>query len=118
MGQVTVMTGARRHREWSDEERLEILREAFSPGAVVSQVARRYDVSRTLIYIWRRAALRRAEAAFVPAVIEDAPEPTAAPIAPTEPEAAIVFELTDGRRLRISASTPPALAVAALRAVR
>ena len=118
MGQVTVLTGARRHRDWSDEERLEILREAFSPGAVVSQVARRYDVSRTLIYIWRRAALRRAEAAFVPAVIEDAPEPAVAPIAPTGPEAAIVLELTDGRRLRISASTPPALAVAALRAVR
>ena len=39
-------------------------------------------------------------------------------IAPTEPEAAIVFELNDGRRLCISASTPPALAVAALRAVR
>jgi transposase len=118
MGQVTVLTGARRHREWSNEERLEILREAFSPGAVVSQVARRYDVSRALIYIWRRAALRRAEAAFVPAVIEDAPGPIAVPIAPTEPEAAIVFELNDGRRLCISASTPPALAVAALRAVR
>ena len=70
MGQVTVLTGARRHREWSSEERLEILREAFSPGAVVSQVARRYDVSRTLIYIWRRAALRRAEAAFVRRAVE------------------------------------------------
>jgi transposase len=118
MGQVTVLTGARRHREWSDEERLEILRAAFSPGAVVSQVARRYDVSRTLIYIWRKAALRRAEAAFAPAVIEDAPEPAAALAVPSEPEAAIVLDLTDGRRLRISASAPPALAAAALRAVR
>jgi transposase len=118
MGQVTVLTGARRHREWSSEERLEILREAFSPGAVVSQVARRYDVSRTLIYIWRRAALRWAEAAFVPAVIEDAAEPITAVAAPTEPEAAIVLDLTDGRRLRISASAPPALAAAALRAMR
>jgi transposase len=118
MSQVTVLTGARRRREWSDEERLEILREAFSPGAVVSQVARRYDVSRTLIYIWRRAALRRAEKAFVPAVIDDRPEPSVALTAPPGPEAAIVLELSDGRRLRISASTPPALAVAALRAVR
>lgn len=118
MTQVTVLNGARRHRDWSDEERLEILREAFSPGAVVSQVARRYDVSRGLIYIWRRAALRRAEAAFVPAVIEDVPEPTVAPTALSEPEAAIVLELGDGRRLRISASTPPALAAAALKALR
>jgi transposase len=118
MDQVTVLTGARRHREWSDGERLEILREAFSPGAVVSQVAPRYDVSRTLIYIWRRAAMCRMQEAFVPAVIDDTPERAEAPPSPTEPEAAIVLELVDGRRLRISASTPPALAVAALRAVR
>lgn len=118
MVQVTVLSGARRHRDWSDEERLEILREAFSPGAVVSQVARRYDVSRGLIYIWRRAAMRRAEAAFVPAVIEDVPGPVMAPSAPSEPEAVIVLELTDGRQLRISASTPPALAAAALKALR
>lgn len=35
-----------------------------------------------------------------------------------EPEAAIVPELADGGQLRISASAPPALAAAALRAVR
>ena len=118
MTQVTVLMGAGRRRDWSDEERLEILREAFSPGAKVQHVARRYDISRSLIYQWRRTALRRAQAAFVPAVIDDAAEPALAPPLPTEAEAAIVLELPDGRRLRISASTPPALAVAALRAVR
>lgn len=118
MVHVTVMTGGRRHREWTDAERLEILREAFAPGAVVSHVARRYDVSRTLIYLWRRAALRRAEAAFVPAVIEDSAEPMAASAVGAELDAAIVLELADGRCMRISASAPPALAAAALRAVR
>ena len=118
MSQVTVLTGAARRRDWSDEERLEILREAFSPGAKVQHVARRYDVSRSLIYQWRRAALRRVQEAFVPAVIDNTPEPAVVPTAPTEPEAAIVLELTDGRRMYISASTPPALAAAALRAVR
>ena len=118
MTQVTVLTGAARRLDWSDEERLEILREAFSPGAKVQHVARRYDVSRSLIYQWRRAALRRVKEAFVPAVIDNTPEPAVVPTAPTEPEAAIVLELTDGRRMRISASTPPALAAAALRAVR
>ena len=43
MTQVTVLTGARRRRDWSDEERLEILHEAFSPGACVADVARRRD---------------------------------------------------------------------------
>ena len=118
MAQVTVLTGAERRRDWTDEQRLEILREAFAPGAIVSDVARRYDVSWGLVYQWRRAALRRAQAAFVPAVIEDAAgsEPTRGPI--PEPEAAIMLYLADGGRLRISASAPPALAVAALKAVR
>ena len=49
MTQVTILTGAGRRRDWSDEERLEILRAAFSPGAKVQHVARRYDVSRSLI---------------------------------------------------------------------
>ncbi len=118
MTQVTVLTGAGRRRDWSDEERLEILREAFSPGAKVQHVARRYDVSRSLIYEWRRTALRRTQAAFVPAVIEDAVAPAVVPTLSPEPEAAIVLELPDGRRLRIPASILPALAVAALRAVR
>ena len=48
------------------------LREAFSPGACVAEVARRHDVSRGLIYLWRRTALRKVREAFVPAVIEGA----------------------------------------------
>jgi transposase len=64
--------GARRHREWSDEKRLEILREAFSPGAVVSHCAP-IRCFADVIYILAPEALRRAEAAFVPAVIEDEP---------------------------------------------
>jgi len=61
MTQVTLLRGAGRRRDWSDEERLEILREAFSPGAKVSHVARRFDVSRGLIYQWRRTAMRRVQ---------------------------------------------------------
>lgn len=117
MTQVTVLTGARRRRDWSDEDRLEILREAFSPGACVADVARRRDVSRGLIYVWRRAALRQVREAFVPAVIEDEPG-IVADARMEQPEAAIVLELADGRRLRIFASAPPALAVAALKAMR
>ncbi|HEX7854464.1 MAG TPA: transposase [Sphingobium sp.] len=118
MTQVTVLMGARRRRDWSDEERLEILREAFSPGACVTHVARRHDVSRGLIYLWRRTALRHVQEAFVPAVIEDDLGSVAGMSVAVEPEAAIVLELTDGRRMRISATAPPALAVAALKAMR
>ena len=117
MTQVTVLTGVRRRRDWTDRDRLEILREAFSPGACVADVARRHDVSRGLIYLWRRAALQQVQEAFVPAVIEDEPGTTANASA-QEPEAAIVLDFADGRRLRIFASASPALAVAALKAMR
>jgi transposase len=45
MTQVTVLTGVRRRRDWTNQDRLAILREAFSPGACVADVARRHDVS-------------------------------------------------------------------------
>ena len=86
-------------------------------GRQAADVARRRDVSRGLIYLWRRTALRQVQEAFVPAVIEDDPGSVGSASA-AKPEAAIVLELTDGRRLRISATAPAALAVAALKAMR
>lgn len=57
MGQVTVFSGPERRRRWSDEERLQIVAEAFAPGARVADVCRRHDVSSGLIYTWRRKLL-------------------------------------------------------------
>ncbi|MEQ6335732.1 transposase [Sphingobium sp. MK2] len=53
MGQITVMTGPERRRRWSDEERLQILSEAFAPGASVLAVAQRHDISTARIYTIR-----------------------------------------------------------------
>ena len=50
---------------------------------------------------------------FVPAVVvDDAPQPV------SEPVVAAVLDLPDGGRLRIFASASPALAAAALKALR
>ena len=54
MAHVTVMTGPERRRRWSPDERREILMAAFSPGAIVADVARQYEVATSLIYKWRR----------------------------------------------------------------
>lgn len=54
MGQITVFSGPVRRRRWSEEERLQILHEAFLPGACVAEVCRRHDISTALIYTWRR----------------------------------------------------------------
>ncbi|QLL64087.1 transposase [Sinorhizobium mexicanum] len=45
----------------------QILAEAFAPGAVASEVARRFEVSTGRTYTWRRQALvQQAEPDFVP----------------------------------------------------
>ncbi|MDP1640713.1 MAG: transposase, partial [Phenylobacterium sp.] len=50
MAHISLITGPERRRRWRDEEKLAILAEAFSPGAVVTDVARRRDVATSLIY--------------------------------------------------------------------
>jgi transposase len=113
MAEVTILAGPERRRRWSDEQRERILADVFRSGARVCDVARRHDVARSLIYQWRRAALRQAEPAFVPAVLVDGPPEQA-----SDPVAAVVLDLPGGGRLSISASAPPALAAAALKALR
>lgn len=53
-----ILVGPERRRRWSAEEKSRIVAEASVPGAKVAEVARRHDVSRNLIYSWRRAAAR------------------------------------------------------------
>lgn len=121
MGQMTVFGGPERRRRWSEEERLQILAEAFAPGAFVAQVARRHDVSTALIYTWRRKLCQPVEesgtsisagAGFAEAVVVDdqrADQP------PSQP--AVVVDLARVGRVNIFASASPALAAAVLKAV-
>jgi transposase len=121
MGQITVMTGPERRRRWSEEERLEILAEAFAPGACVADVSRRRDVSTSLIYTWRRklreqsaaASLPVPEMTFAQAVLADDEQP-----ADHDPCAAITVELGEGCCVRISSSAPATLVSATLKALR
>jgi transposase len=113
MAQMTILTGPERRRRWSDEQRDLILAEAFKPGARVCDVARRHDVARSLIYQWRRAVLCKAEPVFARAVVVSEPAGQA-----STSVVAAEFDLPDGCRLRIFASASPALAAAALKALR
>lgn len=47
-----------RRREWSEVEKRAIVAECDEPGATVSAVARKHDMSPSLLFRWR-AALRR-----------------------------------------------------------
>ena len=61
---VEVITGHRRRRDWTPEEKDRIVGESLRPKANISEVARRNGVSRGLLNIWRRQA--RALAASPP----------------------------------------------------
>jgi transposase len=117
MTYATLITGPERRRRWSDGDRERILSEAFSPGAVVTDVARRHDVSTALIYQWRKAARGAGGGvSFARAMVVDGPERM--PMAAESPAAVIVVEFADGGRVKIGGGACPALVTAALRALR
>ena len=114
MSQMMVFSGRERRRRWSDEERARILTEAFSPGACVAAVARRNDISTSLIYQWRDKL--RSDAGppvFVEAVVGDGSDQGG-----PEDRPVMVIELSGGIKVMISASAPPNLTAAALKALR
>ena len=114
-----ILVGRERRRRWSADDKLQIVREAFAPGARVALVARRRDVSRSQIYQWR-AALREgrlgetggAVVGFVP--VELPLSPSVAPndalsgTSSFDAEALIEISLAGGRCLKVPASLPSA----------
>src|SRR5580693_5491819 len=76
MARVEVITGVERRRSWSDEQKRAIVAESFAPGAIVSEVARRAEVSPGQIYRWRQE-MRTAVAGFAPLLIAAPDSPMA-----------------------------------------
>ena len=110
MAQVQVITGAERRRRWSEEQKRALVAEAFAPGAVVMDVARRADVSATVLYRWRRQFTPGA--AFAQMMLA-APETSAG----VPPACAIEIDFGNGSRVRIPASIRPELAAAIVKAL-
>ena len=71
-----LVTGARRRRTWSADEKARIVAESAAAGANISEVARRNGVSRGLLTVWRRKARlsSRDEPQFVQLRLDDAVE--------------------------------------------
>ena len=84
---IEVLTGPGRRRRWSDDDKARIIAETAQPGAVVTEVARRWQVTPQQVFDWRRqarkalvAATPPAEPAFVP-IVAEAPGPSPGPAA-------------------------------------
>jgi transposase len=120
---LEIISGVERRHGWSAADKLRIVAEADEPGAKVAEVARRHEISRSILWTWRKQARAGELTAsdplgFLPVAVDtsiavDAPIATAvAPPAvsvqadtPSPPgPLAITITLTNGTRLEISAA--------------
>jgi transposase len=76
---VELINGIGGRRRWSTDDKARIVEETLAPGAVVSEVARRYGLSPQQVFGWRRQARHplvmnseeeAAAPSFVPALVE------------------------------------------------
>ena len=49
-----VLTGPERRRRWSVQEKIRLVEESNRPGMSVSYVARKYGISPSQLFMWRR----------------------------------------------------------------
>ena len=112
MGQITVFSGAERHRRWSLEQKRSLVEAAFAPGAIVSEVARGADIRANQIYRWRRKLAADRPTGFAAVMLSADQRDNSA--AAAMPAAVMVIEIGNVR-LQIMADAPPALVSAALR---
>jgi len=115
---MEIITGVERRRRWRCEEKLRIVAEVERPGVSFNDVARRHEVSRGLLWTWRRQVRAGVLApapmpVFVPVrIAADVPSsdrlalspPCSAPgqAAPAEAER-IEIALPDGTCIRVGA---------------
>jgi transposase len=86
---IEVINGTGGRRRWPADDKARILEETLAPGAVVSEIARRYGLRPQQVFGWRREA-RIAPGedcpSFVPAVVKAAaPVPKPAAVAAHQP---------------------------------
>jgi transposase len=133
---IEVITGDRRRRQWTAEEKARIVAESFEEGANISEVARRNGVARGLVTVWRHklaAAAGVTGPGFVPVRIGAESDPATAgePDAvaqvqtraldtasqPAEPRGTIEIEVS-GARIRVEPGVDPATLSTVLSALR
>jgi transposase len=105
---MEIVSGTGRRRSWSTALKEQLVSETLEPGVTVTEVARRHDLDRSLIYRWRRAfKVRRARAAsaFLPVeVVDDAATESSPPrmtSAPAPGAGRIEIEFSDGYLVRV-----------------
>ena len=61
---VEVLTGPGRRRVWDEATKARVVAESEAPGAVISAVARRWQIAPQQLFTWRREALGRSRGGY------------------------------------------------------
>jgi len=109
MSRVEVITGPERRRRWSDEQKRRIVAEAFGPGGVVAEVARRAAICAGQIYRWRKE-LREATQGFSEVIVAASADSNRPVSAPVEIKAGDIH-------IRIAATAPRDLVASVIKAL-
>ena len=125
MSKVSVLPGPERRRRWTTVEKLQIVEESQAPSASVIEVARRHDVHRNLLTVWRRQARTDAIGPAAALRQEDEVQFAAVSVAPEQPAwtaragtgGTIEIAFASGVQLRITGAVDPATLTAAVAAL-
>jgi transposase len=106
---MEIITGVERRRRWRLEEKLRIVAETEQPGSGIAEIARRYEISRGLLWNWRsqvrRGVLRpEGQAVFVPVRVigeKGAEQPTVNGPDASVADSRIEITLADGTSIKI-----------------
>ena len=120
---LEMISGVERRLRWSAADKLRIVAEADEPGSKVAEVARRHEISRSILWTWRKQArageltasdplgflavvVNTSIAVDAPITASNAPPAASVPAdTPSPPDQlAITITLANGTRLEISAA--------------
>ena len=118
-----ILGQARRH--WSEDEKRALVAETFVAGQTVNAVARRHNISRSMLFGWRKqyrevlkcTAPPTTAIGFTPVTIAGAEQSEPPPAALPVPAPLIELEFGRNVRLRISGAIDPDLVTAVMKAL-
>ena len=115
---LEVLTGPRRRRDWTDDDKARAVAESCAPGAVVSQVARRWQIAPQQLFTWRREARVASPEACGATALGFVPIVSDPPAAEVASSGAVLEVVLAGAVVRVLPGVDPVLLGAVLRAVR
>ena len=115
---VEVLTGPGRRRVWDEATKARVVAESEAPGAVISAVARRWQIAPQQLFTWRRKARVASPEASGAAALGFVPIVSDPPAAGVASSGAVLEVALAGAVVRVSPGVDPALLTVVLRAVR